>query len=137
MPPDKEAFSSATNRLKKGAEMTIHTKFYKWIFVVLLACLFLLPANSFTSVETEYNSTPKYFTANHGAYHLVSYRHHSPIKFLEQKIYVSLVKDTFQNVFFFPTALIVSFLFFIQNRLKWLMLMPIRYGSIFVISLPR
>ncbi|MEJ8546400.1 hypothetical protein [Brevibacillus borstelensis] len=105
---------------------------YKWILAIVIACLCIFPAIPSPADTFASDATAKYTSVKSEAVHIVSYRPHFTVKFLKQKLQVSMFMDKlrdFQHTFAVP---LVTFLFVIQTLLKWILLMPIRYGSIFI-----
>lgn len=105
------------------------------LLVCIIACLCLVPTTPLPDETTDFSSTAKYLAPHPGAIHWSNYRQHVSHKFLEHKLYIYFWKDTSRKLLFALPLLIVPFLFIIQTRLKWILLMPIKYRSEFVIFL--
>jgi hypothetical protein len=109
---------------------------YKWILAIIIACLCMFPATPSPADTFASDATAKYTSVKSEAVQIVSYRPHFTVKFLKQKLQGSLFMDQLRNLQQTYAAPLVTFLFVIQTLLKWTLLMPIRYGSIFVGSSP-
>ncbi|MGG1663779.1 hypothetical protein [Brevibacillus sp. NRS-1366] len=105
-----------------------------WL-AILIACLCLFPGSSISAEMTASDAPASYTSLHKGVFHLVSYRPLPSVKFFAQKQHAYLIPVKPQHTLYLLLALIVSFLFIVQTRLIWIILMPIKYGSKFVDSL--
>ncbi len=104
-------------------------------FSLLAICLCFFPSSSISGEPTVPDAQASYTALHKGVFHLVSYRQHTPVKIFVQKQQAHFLPVKPINTLYLLLALLVSFLFIVQTRLKWIILMPIKYGSRFVDSL--
>ena len=102
-----------------------------WL-ALLVTCLSFFPSSSISTEPPVHDAQASYTALHKGVFHLVSYRQHAPVKVFVQKQQAHFMPVKQQNTLYLLLALIVSFLFIVQTRLKWIILMPIKYGSKFV-----
>lgn len=102
-----------------------------WL-ALLVTCLCFFPSSSISTEPPVHDAQASYTALHKGVFHLVSYRQHAPVKVFVQKQQAHFMPIKQQNTLYLLLALIVSFLFIVQTRLKWIILMPIKYGSKFV-----
>ncbi|WP_139491288.1 hypothetical protein [Brevibacillus dissolubilis] len=112
--------------------MSHSSKYRIHLIIMMIVALFCSLSISSHSSIIPSDSDFTYLSKKTDAIHMVS-SSHAARKFVGLKIQLLQIKSNDRILVYALPLLLVSFLFSIQIRLKWLHLMPIKYGSKFVI----
>ena len=107
----------------------------RYLFAIIVACLCLFPATPPGHEIPHPDHAGSYLSAYSGAFHFVSHRPPISIKFLDLRLQIVYMPDLDREL---PDTLGVrsaAFLLVVQLLLTLLLLMPLKYGSIFVNTL--